>query len=179
MKHNEFANKKTVAARAAQLAIGIGAAVLVAAVPQFALAETSATSVDLQAVSITPASLSSDGQEQGVVRIAFADARGVTANQVVFQVLAESGAVLQQIDDQGTFAPRVTISHTFQVPGVQADDVVQVAAVTYADGAVWLAPGARVESPDQESIRGMGRAFTPSADASLRLSSQVLRESAI
>lgn len=153
MKHHQFPSKNTTARRAAHLAIGIGAAVLLAATPQLALADApTATPVDVQAISVTPDSLTSEGSEFGVVRVIFVDASSVAAREVVFQVIGPSGAVRQQIEDKGDFEPGATISHTFEVPGAQAGDEVQVAAVKYADGSTWTANGAHLQEMKGEGM---------------------------
>lgn len=175
MKQQQQPHKNTVARRAAHAAITIGAVVLFAAAPQLARADApAATSVDVQAVSVTPANLSSEGQEQGVVRVVFADTNSVAAREVVFQVIGRSGAVRQQINDQGTFEPGARIAHTFEVPGAQADDLVQVAAVQYADGSIWTADGARVEDENQQSVFSSGRAANRRAENSR---AEILRDS--
>jgi hypothetical protein len=150
-------SNKNIARRASQLALGIGAAALLAVAPQIARADApAATSVDLESVTVTPESITEIGAEPGLVRLVFVDTNAVAARDVVFQVIGASGAVLQQIDDRGTFSPGIHITHSFMVPGIEDRDVVQVAAVKYSDGSTWIAKGAYILSPDQESVRETG-----------------------
>jgi hypothetical protein len=128
---------------------GVGVAALLAVAPQIAHAATSAaTSVDLRSVQLTP-DMMSDYGEPGVVRLAFDDAGPVAADEIVFQVVDPDGAIVTQFADKGSFAPGVTIVHTFDVGDVQSNDSVQVAEVKYADGSVWKADGGYIEGKQQ------------------------------
>lgn len=140
----------------ARLAAGIGAIALLAVTPQLARADGPApTSVELQSVSVTPDSLARS-HEIGVVRIAFDNAGAVAAREVVFQVTDESGTLVQQINDRGSFAPHATIVHTFDVPAVQSNDKVQVAAVKYVDGSAWTADGSHLDGKAERALLDTG-----------------------
>jgi hypothetical protein len=155
-QHNP--SNTTLARRAAQLAFGIGSVVLLSAAPQLVRADTMATPVDVRAISVTPDAPSTDSPEVGVVRLVFENANTVAAREVIFQVISQSGVVRQQIDDKGTFAPATVIMHTFTVPGAQQEDMVQVAAVKYADGTTWTLPGTHIEGAAQQSVLTTGSA---------------------
>lgn len=150
-------NTKTALRRASHLAIGIGAAALLVATPQIARADaTTATSVNVQKISVIPDSTSVAGTEIGVVQVVFNDTSTVAAREVIFQIIGRSGAVVEQINDKGTFHPGTRISHTFRVWGVGADDTVQVAAVKYADGSTWTAGNTYIQDANQRSVLSSG-----------------------
>jgi hypothetical protein len=159
MKRPQYPGKNVTARRAIHFAIGIGAAALVAAAPQLARADgMTPTSIDLQSVTVTPESMKWTGGAPGDVRVAFVDTSTVAAREVIFQVIGASGAVVQQINDKGTFSPGVRITHHFPVAGVEDGDIVQVAAVRYADGSAWRADGAYIQSASRQSVLSTGSA---------------------
>lgn len=163
MKLQRHSRKNATAQRAVHLALGIAAAVLLAGAPQLVRADTTpATSVDLEAVSVIPdGSPSTDSLDIGLVRVVFKDTNTVAADEVVFQIISPSGAVRQQIDDKGTFAPGARIVHTFPVPGIQDDDQIGVAMVKYTGGSTWTAPHSYIQSDNQQSVLSTGSALTP------------------
>lgn len=159
MRPKQKPSQHSVAQRASHLALGVGAAALLAAAPQAVRADTMPTSVDVHAVSVSPNAPSTDSPEVGIVRVAFDNTNRVAANEVVIQVISQSGVVRQQIDDKGTFAPGTVVVHTFMVPGAQDVDMVQIAAVKYVDGSTWTAAGSHLEGDSEESVLNTGSAL--------------------
>ena len=59
-----------------------------------------------------------------------------TATEVVFE-LDVDGALVDTFYDTGSFAPGVTIKHTFTTDTDASNAQIEVAQVTFADGHVW------------------------------------------
>jgi hypothetical protein len=118
-----------IAAAAAVLALGVA--------PALASAQTTA-----------PISLIySDAQPQiadasayntlGIAQVSFVNTSNVPATEVDF-TLSSNGEPLATLRDVGTFAPNVTIEHTFANDRTARDQQLSIAQVKFADGTVWV-----------------------------------------
>lgn len=79
----------------------------------------------------------------GSVKIAFTNNNASPATDVVF-ALVSHGYITNRIDDVGSFAPGVTISHEFLNSDASIADVA-VASARFADGTVWNNPAVPAE----------------------------------
>jgi hypothetical protein len=75
------------------------------------------------------------------------------ASDVVF-LLESNGYVVDRFDDVGSFAPGVTVRHTFPESQPGGDFSVVVAAATFDDGTKWQNPAVAVVPPAAEPIAG-------------------------
>ena len=72
-----------------------------------------------------------DGGSLGAITVAFQNTGNVTATEVTFE-LDVDGAIVDQFTDTGSFAPGVTIRHTFTTTADAANPQVKVAEVQFA-----------------------------------------------
>jgi hypothetical protein len=75
----------------------------------------------------------------GSAAIAFTNRYDFPATEVVF-ALETQGYVVDRFDDVGTFAPGVTIRHSFGESRIDAGMRVAVEKAKFADGTVWANP---------------------------------------
>jgi hypothetical protein len=75
----------------------------------------------------------------GYAQVAFTNQNGVPATNVVF-ALTSNGHVVGNVEDDGSFAPGVTIRYDFQDHCSADDQQLAVQSVTFADGTVWNNP---------------------------------------
>jgi glucose/arabinose dehydrogenase len=118
----------TTLAAAAALALAAGT-------PALASAAT-APPIAISNVQIEPAGGYANHYLPGIVTVAFRNAAGVAATSVTFQT-SDDGATLATFTDAGTFAPGVTVKHSFLTLDDDAEQRLSVAEVRFADGTVW------------------------------------------
>jgi hypothetical protein len=79
-------------------------------------------------------------------QIAFSNASSVAATEVVFAI-ESNGALLERLDDIGSFTTGVTIVHNFPYNDLAGNPSVAVAKAVFADGTVWYNPAFGEEAP--------------------------------
>jgi hypothetical protein len=118
-----------------QAAASFAALTILAGVPAFALADTSAQSnpIVVNGVHLDP---SEHGTGPGSVSVNFQNTSKATATEVIF-ALDVDGTQIDTFTDEGSFAPGVTIKHTFDTTSVASAAQVKVSEVKFADGSTW------------------------------------------
>jgi hypothetical protein len=105
---------------------------VLAALPSIALAALATPDpIAINHVEVQP---TGDGFNAGFVTVTFTNTSNVTATEVVFQL---SGTTFQRVNDVGTFAPGVQITHAFLYYAHTPDEHVKVAEVDFANGTIW------------------------------------------
>jgi hypothetical protein len=139
------------------LAATLGAALLLAGSPVLASAADEQAgpihidNVQLLTQSITPHDVTPLGAE-----LRFTNQSGVAATNIVFALESDSGFVLDQYTDAGTFSQGVAIR--YEIPDyndAEAGERVAVAKATFADGTVWTNPDIAQE-PSTATPDGVG-----------------------
>jgi hypothetical protein len=120
---------KTIAAAAAVLAAGL--------VPALVSAQTTAPITIVASQAQPQISDTSAYNESGIAQVTFVNTGNVPATEVDF-TLSSNGEALTTLRDIGTFAPNVTISHTFANDQIARDQQLSVSEVKFADGSVWV-----------------------------------------
>ncbi len=137
------------------LAAAFSAALLLSATPVLA---AEASSQQTGPVHIDSAQLygqnieddDSDGAVPNSVKIAFTNTNASPATDIVF-ALESNGVVIGKVEDAGTFANGVKISHTFFDDELSDSQQVAVEKVTFADGSVWHSPDVPASPGTEES----------------------------
>lgn len=80
-----------------------------------------------------------------VITLSFRNEAPVTASAVEFNVT--DGTNYATIDDVGSFATDVPVTHTYLVDNIVGPAHVDVAAVSFVDGTTWTAPPPLVPIP--------------------------------
>jgi hypothetical protein len=111
--------------------------------------------IQIDHVRITCESLSADDASRLPVatQISFTNKYSAPASDVVF-LLESAGYVVDRFDDVGSFAPGVTVRHTFPESQLGSDFSVVVAAATFDDGTKWQNSAVAVVPPAAEPIAG-------------------------
>jgi hypothetical protein len=104
--------------------------------PAFALAQTTAP-VALVASHAEPQITDIARPEIGSAMVSFVNHSALPATEVDF-TLSSNGEALATLTDTGSFAPGVTIDHTFATDRTERDLQLSIAKVTFADGSVWV-----------------------------------------
>jgi hypothetical protein len=81
----------------------------------------------------------SDGSVPNSVKIQFTNTNAMPATDIVF-ALESNGVVIGTVEDAGSFASGVKVSHTFFDDELSDSQQVAVEKVTFADGHVWNSP---------------------------------------
>jgi hypothetical protein len=76
----------------------------------------------------------------GSLSVDFTNTKGSAAVKVVFVIVESGGAILDRLEDVGSFATGVRISHFFRDTFDTLDQRVAVATATFADGTTWSNP---------------------------------------
>jgi hypothetical protein len=76
----------------------------------------------------------------GSLGVEFTNTKVAAAVKVVFVIESSGGAILDRIDDVGSFATGVRVSHIFRDTFDTLDQRVAVATATFADGTTWSNP---------------------------------------
>jgi hypothetical protein len=118
-------NTKKAAAVFAALTILAGAPAIV-----YAAGNTPAAPIAIRQVEVQRDD-TDDGGGLGAVTVAFENTTNVTATEVTFE-LDVDGTIVDQFTDDGTFAPGITIKHTFSTTADAADPQVKVVDVQFA-----------------------------------------------
>jgi hypothetical protein len=94
--------------------------------------------IQIDHVQITCESLSADDASRLPIatQISFTNEYSASASDVVF-LLESNGYVVDRFDDVGSFAPGVTVRHTFPESQPGGDFNVVVAAASFDDGTKW------------------------------------------
>jgi hypothetical protein len=114
-------------------AVAIGATSIASAAPY------QAAPIQIQNVHIVSRASTDKSSAPIAAQIAFANANSVPATEVVFAVESD-GAVIDRLDDVGTFATGATIVHNFPYNDLATNPSVEVAKVVFADGSTWYNP---------------------------------------
>lgn len=109
---------------------------LVAGLPVAALAHTPSPVTILES-DAQPQIADANRPELGSAMVRFVNDATSTVVQVDF-TLSSNGEALETFTDKGTFAPGVTINHTFATDQTARDLQVSVADVKFADGTEWV-----------------------------------------
>jgi hypothetical protein len=132
------------------LGAALAGAVILSSAPLLASAANSQTGpIHIDNVQVwAPEDTSSAGVAlvyPGSVKIAFTNNSNSPATDVVFALLS-NGSVATRINDVGSFANGVTISHEFANENASIQDVA-VAQAKFADGTVWNNPAVPAGPP--------------------------------
>jgi len=119
----------TIAAAAAILALGVA--------PALAAAQTNAPIAIVSSDAQPQIADASGYNTNGIADVTFVNTTGVPVTEVDF-TLSSNGEALTTLRDIGTFAPNVTINHTFANDETARDQQLSVAQVKFADGSVWV-----------------------------------------
>jgi hypothetical protein len=121
-----------------QAVAAIAACTILSGLPAVVLASTAGSNdpIVVSAVEATPPNVV-DGSGPGDVSVAFKNTAAVPATEVTFEFNV-NGANADRFDDVGTFAPGVTINHTFLTEAGGSDWQLRIAKVTFADGTSWV-----------------------------------------
>jgi hypothetical protein len=125
------------------LASAVAAALLLAATPVLASAAQTGP-IRIDSFQITDQSLSEHAVVPVGATIAFTNTNDSPATDVVLG-LQSDGAVVDQVEETGTFAKGVTIKHYFGTDVTDNAEQVAVLKATFADGSVWTNPDLAVE----------------------------------
>jgi len=124
----------------------LGAALLLAGAPALASAQTQSGPIRIDAVQLVSQSTSEHDIAPVAAEIAFTNQGTATATDVVFALESDSGYVLDSYNDVGSFAPGVSIRHSFNDHNDPTEGQrVAVAKATFADGTVWNNPAVTLE----------------------------------
>ena len=126
------------------LAATLSAALLLSATPVLAAEVTSAQTgpIHIDGAQLFGQNIEaedSDGSVPNSVKIEFTNNSASPATNVVF-ALESDGVVIGEVEDAGTFASGVKISHTFFDDELSENQQVAVEKATFADGTVWNNP---------------------------------------
>jgi hypothetical protein len=113
----------------------IAASIVGLAVPAAALTVQSSNPIAIQQVTSSP----EREFAPGVVRITYRNTAGVAAREVTFRINDAAGRSAD-VEDVGTFAPGVTVSHEFQMLKLGDGAQARVMHVELADDSAWNAP---------------------------------------
>lgn len=117
------------------IARALGAAVLLAAM---GTAISAAPESPVQINHLYVSLFNGTSMQPGAFEVSFVNQAPVTASDVQIHVTDASGYTAA-IDDVGSFAPGVTINHTYSLYGIGAGAYAQVVGVTFVDGTTWSA----------------------------------------
>jgi hypothetical protein len=138
----------------------LGAALILGGSQAFA-ADTQSGPIHINQLTLSGGySADADGDEAtilpGFANISFTNQGTATATDVVFAIETH-GFVVDRFNDVGSFAPGVTIHHSFPETQPTGNMRVAVAKATFADGVVWQNPD--VPAPPEENT-GVGVAVS-------------------
>jgi hypothetical protein len=119
----------TIAAAAAVLALG--------AAPALVAAQTTAPIAIVSSHAEPQIADASAYNTAGIAAVTFVNTSNVPVTEVDF-TLSSNGQALKTLRDVGTFAPNVTVNHTFANDEPERDQQLSVAQVKFADGTVWV-----------------------------------------
>ena len=124
-----------------QLAASIAALSVLAAAPLEVRANSFTPPGPISIIDVEVAPASTDGEvDAGFVTVAFKNTSQIVATEVDFEV-EDNGIQVGHIVDAGTFAPGVTIAHTFPNDSAVSGLNVVVSTVKFVHGSQWV-PGA-------------------------------------
>jgi hypothetical protein len=111
--------------------------------------------IQIDHVQISYETLSEDDASRQPIatQISFTNEYSAPASDVVF-LFESNGYVVDRFDDVGSFAPGVTVRHTFPESQLGGDFSVVVAAATFDDGTKWQNSAVAVVPPAAEPIAG-------------------------
>jgi hypothetical protein len=120
-----------------QAAASIVALTILAGGPMIALAATNFANdpIVVSNVNVQPND-ETDGAGPGFVSMDFQNTSDMNATEVVFE-LDVDGARVSRFKDFGSFAPGVTIRHSFRNSSSSSDAQLSVVKVIFADGSEW------------------------------------------
>jgi hypothetical protein len=125
------------------LAATLGAAILLAGAPALAsAAPTQVGPIHIDGVQLIEQAAAEDENynRPDAVDISFTNSNRAPATDIVF-ALESNGAVIDQFNDVGSFAPGVRVNHRFASDALTMGNAqLAVAKVTFADGTVWSDP---------------------------------------
>ena len=126
------------------LAATLSAALLLSATPVLAAEATApqAGPIHVDAAQLYGQNIEdedSDGSVPNSVKIQFTNTNASPATDIVF-ALESNGVVIGRVEDAGSFADGVKISHTFFDDELSDSQQVAVEKATFADGTVWTSP---------------------------------------
>jgi hypothetical protein len=78
-----------------------------------------------------------DFNYRGRIDVGFTNVSPVEATDIVFDIENSKGAVINQLEDVGSFAQGVAIHHNFNDDALDPNQQVVVEEVTFADGTKW------------------------------------------
>jgi hypothetical protein len=118
-----------------KVAVSLAALTILAGAPALAFAQTNVAGdpIAVNSVNVEP-SIHGDGP--GSITVDYQNTSNATATEVVFE-LDVDGALVDTFYDSGSFAPGVTIKHTFTTDTDASQAKIAVSQVTFADGRVW------------------------------------------
>jgi hypothetical protein len=91
----------------------------------------------------------SDGAVPNSVKIEFTNTSASPATDIVF-ALESDGVVIGKVEDAGSFASGIKVSHTFFDDELSESQQVAVQKVTFADGSVWRSPDVPASASTEE-----------------------------
>jgi hypothetical protein len=119
----------------------LGAALLLAGAPALASADTQSGPIRIDSVHLVAQALTEREVAPDAALISFTNEGASAATDVVFALESESGFVLDTYNDVGSFAPGVSVRHSFSDHNdASRGQQVVVAKATFADGTVWTNP---------------------------------------
>lgn len=131
---------RTLSSFSKPLAAAVAAALLLAgSTAGVFAAETQSGPIHIDDVQVTMQSINDRGAVPIATQIAFTNESSAVATHVVF-LLEANGAVIDRVDDVGTFAPGVLVRHSFPEAQPYASISVVVAAASFDDGTKWQNP---------------------------------------
>jgi len=123
----------------------LGAALLLAGAPALASADQTGP-IRIDSVHLVSQALTEHEVAPVAAQIAFTNEGTSAATDVVFALESESGYVLDSYNDVGSFAPGVSVRHSFNDHNDASNgEQVVVAKATFADGTVWSNPDVTTE----------------------------------
>jgi hypothetical protein len=120
-----------------QAAASIVALTILAGGPAIALAGTTFSSdpIVVSNVNVQPND-ETDGSGPGFVSMDFQNTSNMNATEIIFE-LDVDGARVSRYKDSGSFAPGITVRHSFLNSSSSANAQLNVVKVKFADGSVW------------------------------------------
>ena len=118
-------------------AASLAALTILAGAPALAFADAGVQNdpIAVNAVRVEP---SQHGTGPGTVSVNFQNNSNATATEIIFALDAD-GTQIDTFTDEGSFAPGITIKHTFDTTSDVSQAQVKVSEVKFADGTIWAA----------------------------------------
>jgi hypothetical protein len=119
----------------------LGVGLIIAGAPAIASAATAQSApISLDRVQINQSYGTFDDFLPGNVTVGFTNNTTTAVTKVVFNLVDDSGNILAQYRDAGSYAHGASIRHSFPDTHAEYNQHLDVAQVDFADGTSWSAP---------------------------------------